>query len=114
MTGVTLVAWCSLFATLVCGGGIFVASKTWHTSAGECDHVASADQLKLAKNKGHLRHTSHLPPRRTLINNTETPAAKVLQCECRFIIIEACIKNRKVRCFVDGGAERSIILRKVH
>lgn len=47
------------------------------------------------------------------MKNTKIPTAKVVRSERRFIIIEARIKHRKVKCFVDGGAERSIILQKV-
>ena len=52
--------------------------------------------------------------KRTLINNKKTPDAKVLRCERRFIILEARIKQRRVKCFVDGGTERSIISRTLH
>ena len=44
----------------------------------------------------------------------ETPDAKVLRCERRFIILEARIKQRRIKCFGDGGAERSIISRTLH
>ena len=38
----------------------------------------------------------------------------VLPNHRRFVIIEARIKQRKITCFVDGGAERSIISRAIH
>ena len=45
MLGVILVAWCALLAAVMCRGGIFAASETWHTSSGDSDHALSADQF---------------------------------------------------------------------
>ena len=114
-----LVAWCSVLAAVVCGGGIFAAaSEAWHTSYGDCDHTSGADQVHysiLYRNPNRRqRRALRLQSKRTLINNMETPDAKVLQCERRFIILEARIKQRRFKCFVDGGAERSIISRTLH
>ena len=115
IAGVILVAWCSLIAAVVCGGGIFAASESWHTSFGDCDHASGEDQFPCYdKFNRRQRRTSRRQSQRTLINNTEIPTAKVLRCERRFIILEARIKGKKVKCFVDGGAERSIISQSLY
>ena len=114
-----LVTWCSVLAAVVCGGGIFTAaSEAWHTSSSNCDHTSGADQVHYSSlyKKPNRRQGRALrrQSKQTFINNTETPDAKVLRCERRFIILEARIKQRSVKCFVDGGAEQSIISRTLH
>ena len=105
MSGVILVAWCSLLAALVCGGGISAASEAWHTSSGDGDHAPSADQFsRYDKPYRRLRRARHLRARQVLINNTSTPSsAKTLRNDRRFIILEGQIKREKVTCFVNGG-----------
>ena len=116
MSGVILVAWCYLLAAFVCGGGIFAASETWHTSSGDGDHAPGADQFPLYNKKPNRRlRRARRPRRHTLINNTSTTSpVKVLQNDRRFVILEGRIKQEKVTCFVDGGAERSLITRALH
>ena len=114
-----LVAWCSILAAVVCGGGIFAAaSEAWHTSSGDCDHTSGADQVYYSSFRKNPNRRQRRALRRqseqTLINHMGAPDAKVLQCERRFIILEARIKQRRVKCFVDGGAERSMISRALH
>ena len=46
---VTLVPWWFLLAAAVCGGGVFAASETWHTSSGKGDHALGADHFPLYK-----------------------------------------------------------------
>ena len=115
---VILVAWCSALAAVVCGGGIFApASGAWHTSSGDCDHTPGADQVyqtPLYEPNRRQRRALRRQPKQTFLNNTEIPAAKVLQSERRFIILEGHIKQRRIECFVDGGAERSIISKALH
>ena len=102
-SGVILAAWCFLLAAVVYGGGAFAASGTWHTSSGECDHNPSAD---LSSRKKYISRALCRQILRTLINNTSTPIAKTLPNKQGFIILEGNILHQKVRCFVDGGAER--------
>ena len=114
---VILVAWCSILAAVVCGGGIFAAtSEAWHTSSGHCDHASGADQVHknpLYKSNRRLRRT--INREKTSLNNTITsPLPGVIPNHRRFIIIEARIKHRKITCFVDGGAEQSLISRALH
>ena len=114
-----LVAWCSALAAVVCGGEILSAtSEAWHTSSGDCDHVSGADQvyqtpLKISNRR--LRCTLNGKNRqKILLNNMTTFSPSAIPNNQRFIIIEARIKGEKVTCFVDGGAERSLITRALH
>ena len=88
--------------------------------AHECNHTLGADQSPLYKplyknpNRRQGR-TSYQQRRQILVNNTRTPSsAKTLRNERHFIILEARIKQRRITCFVDGGAERSLISRALH
>ena len=114
-----LVAWCSVLAAVVCGWGIFAAaSEAWHTSSGDCDHTSGADQDHYSslykKPNRRQRRALRRQSKQTLVNNMETPDAKVLRCERRFIILESRIKQRRIKCFVDGGAERWILSQTLH
>ena len=116
---VILVAWCSILAAVVCGGGIFAAaSEAWHTSSGDCDYASGTDQVyKKPPYKPNRRQRRALRRRskRILVNNTGIPsAAKILHNDRRFIVLEAQIYQERVTCFVDGGAERSLISRTLH
>ena len=111
ISGVILAALCFLLAAVVCGGGIFAASGTWRTSSGECNHTLSADQFpnrRVRRAANHQRGRIH-------INQTENSApAMVVPNNRRFIIIEARVHQTNVKCFIDGGAERSLISRALH
>ena len=114
---VILAAWCSAFAAVGCRGGIFAAaSEAWHTSSGDCDHTSGMDQVHqtpLHKSNRFLRCT--LNRRKTFLNNMITSShSDVIPNHRRFIIIEARIKQKKMTCFIDGVAERSIISRSLH
>ena len=116
---VILVAWCSVLAAVVCGGGIFAAaSGAWHTSYGNCDHTPGADQVYQNppfKPNRRQRRAFRSQSKQTSLNNTTSPTPHgAVPNARRFIIIEARIKQKKVTCFVDGGAERSIISRALH
>ena len=113
MSGVILVAWCSLLAALVCGGGIFAASEAWHTSPSDGDHAPSVDQFPCYEKPN--RRLRRLRAGRTLINHTQTSSpAKIIHNDRRFMILEGQIKQETVTCFVDGGAERSLITHTLH
>ena len=114
-SGVFLAAWCFLLAAVVCGGRMF-ASKGRHTSPGECERASSVSQgSPYKKPNRRLRRISHLQTRRTLANNmTILSHAKTLHNDRLFIVLEARIHQEKVTCFVDGGAERSLITCALH
>ena len=114
---VILAAWCSALAAVVCGGGIFAAtSEAWHTSSGDCDHTSGTDQVHLTPlHKSNRRLRPTLNRRKTFLNNMITsPHSDVIPNQRRFIIIEARVKQKKITCCIDGGAERSIISRSFH
>ena len=117
---VILVAWCSVLAAVVCGGGIFAAaSEAWHTSSGDCDHTSGADQVHqnplYKQNRRQRRALRRQPKTQILINNMGTSStAKIRHNDRRFIVLEARVHQEKVTCFVDGGAECSLISRALH
>ena len=113
---VILIGWCFLLAAVVCGGGTFAALEAWHTSSGECDLTSNADQFPCYKKPNRrLRRATHHRKTQTLVNNTRIQsAAKILHNERQFIVLEAQVHQEKVACFVDGGAERSLISRTLH
>ena len=115
-SGVILAAWVLLLVTLVCGGGIFAASETWHTSSGECNHAMSADQFpsNTRLNRRLCRKFDQQKQPASLNNIITTPPHDIIPNNRRFIIIKARIHQKEVKCFIDGGAERSTISRSLH
>ena len=115
---VILVAWCSVLAAVVCGGGIFAAaSEAWHTSSGACGHVSGSDQSLCYKkpNRRLRRMRNRRKQQKTFLNNMIIPSTPgTIPNDRRFIMIEARMKQKRITCFVDGGAERSLISQALH
>ena len=97
-------------------GGIFAPSETWHTSSGECNHAISADQFPSnTRLNRRLRCKFDRQKQPASLNNIiTTPPHDIIPNNRRFIIIKARIRQREVKCFIDGGAERLIISRSFH
>ena len=90
-------------------------SETWHTSPGECDHDPGADQSPRIKTNRQTRRAAYHRGQRILVNQTKNSASATTgPNNRRFIIIEARVRQTIVKCFVDGGAERSLISRALH